>query len=69
MKDQIIKLLKGNKLPREVAHELNINVFSIPYNTDYYYLLGLCEKLNLSSDDFDEIIDETFDDFGLKHFR
>lgn len=68
MKQKIISLLKQNKLPKQIAYELKINVLSISHMTDFYYIKGLCESIGLNETDFYEIINETFDDIGLKYF-
>lgn len=67
MKGKIIELLKQNKKPEAVAKELGIDVRP-PRRTDYYTILAICEACGVGSDEFNEIIDVTFDEIGLRTF-
>lgn len=67
MKNKIIKMLKTGKLPNKICLELTGSYHvGQESNSDYYVLKALCRKLKITDDDFQHIIDECFNDFGLK---
>ena len=67
MKDIIINLLKKGNLPKKVCLELTGSSFvGQTSQSDYWVLNALCKKLNLSDNDFYDVINECFNEFGLK---